>query len=84
MESAALQDQAMPGISAAMVEPEIVRQIRALDEFGWSSRRIARELGVNRGTVKRYVRGAPVDVQHRPTRRVLPRRSPQSRPLMIG
>ncbi len=71
MESAALQDQAMPVISVAMVEPEIVRQIRALDEFGWSSRRIARELGVNRGTVKRYVRGAPVDVQHRPTRRVL-------------
>jgi transposase len=68
MESAAaLQDTGAPGISGAMVEPEIVRQIKALDAFGWSSRRIAHELGVNRGTVKRYLRGA-VSVQHRPKR----------------
>lgn len=72
MESAKLQDQTARGTDGAMVEPEIVRQIRALNEFGWGTRRIARELGVNRATVKRYLRGGlAADVQHRPTRRVL-------------
>ena len=59
MESAKLQDQGAQATDGAMVEPEIVRQMRALDEFGWGTRRIARELGVNRATVKRYLRGGP-------------------------
>lgn len=72
MESAKLQDQGAQATDGAMVEPEIVRQMRALDEFGWGTRRIARELGVNRATVKRYLRGGPAaDVQRRPTRRTL-------------
>lgn len=40
-----------------MVEPEIVRQVRALSEQGWGSKRIARELGIARNTVRRYLRG---------------------------
>ncbi len=35
-----------------------VKSILALREQGWSCRRIARELGVHRGTVARYVRQA--------------------------
>ena len=40
------------------------QQVRALLQLGWSHRRIARELGVHRETVSRYVRqqraGPPV------------------------
>ncbi len=39
-----------------MVEPEIVRQVRALAVTWLSSRRIAAELGIARRTVQRYVR----------------------------
>ena len=35
-----------------------VLSIQALRNRGWSQRRIARELGVNRETVARYLRGA--------------------------
>ncbi len=38
-----------------MVEPEVVAQMVALQRMGWGSRRIARELGVARNTVKRYL-----------------------------
>ena len=31
--------------------------IRSLHEKGWSQRRIARELGINGRTVRRYIRG---------------------------
>ena len=31
--------------------------IRSLHQKGWSQRRIARELGINRRTVRRYVEG---------------------------
>src|SRR2546428_4260909 len=41
----------------SMVEPELVRQVRALGEQGWGSKRIARELGIARNTVRRYLRG---------------------------
>jgi len=39
-----------------MIEPELVRQIRELAARGWGSKRVARELGVARNTVRRYVR----------------------------
>jgi transposase len=39
----------------AMVEPEAVSAMLKLKELGWGSKRIARELGVSRGTVKRYL-----------------------------
>ena len=35
-----------------------VKSILALRQNGWSYRRIAQELGINRGTVERYVRQA--------------------------
>jgi transposase len=38
-----------------MVEPETVLAMLKLRELGWGSKRIARELGVSRGTVKRYL-----------------------------
>ena len=38
-----------------MVEPEAVAAMLRLKELGWGSKRIARELGVNRRTVKRYL-----------------------------
>jgi transposase len=40
-----------------MVETETVRLIRELSQRGWKLKRIARELGVARNTVKRYLRG---------------------------
>ena len=39
-----------------VVEAEIVRQIRALRSFRWGTRRIAQEVGVDRKTVRRYLR----------------------------
>lgn len=56
----------------SMVEPELIRRMRALAEHGWGCRRIARELGVSRNTVRRYLReGAAAEVQTRPARRRL-------------
>ena len=55
-----------------MLEPEVVRQVRQLAEHGWGSRRISRELGVARNTVKRYLRdGAAAERQERPRARLL-------------
>jgi transposase len=50
-----------------MVDPETVKQIRALAALGWGKKRIARELGVARNSVKRYLReGAAAETQSRP------------------
>lgn len=50
-----------------MVEPEAVRQVRALRERGWGCKRIAREVGIARNTVRRYLRGgAEAEKQCRP------------------
>lgn len=38
-----------------MREPEEVAAMVLLHERGWGTRRIARELGVSRNTVKRYL-----------------------------
>jgi hypothetical protein len=38
-----------------MVEPEAVTTLLRLRALGWGSKRIARELGISRGTVKRYI-----------------------------
>jgi len=39
-----------------MVEPEAAAAMLRLKEAGWGAKRIARELGLNRGTVKGYLR----------------------------
>lgn len=51
---------------ASMIEPEVVVRIRALSELRWGSKRIAREIGVSRNTVRRYLAGAVAGVQMRP------------------
>jgi len=56
----------------AMVDPEVVQQIRELRAQGWGAKRIAKELGIARNTAKRYVRGGKdALVQVRPERRAL-------------
>jgi len=54
-------------LSVAMVDPEIVRQVRALRALGWGSKRIARAVGIARNSVRRYLRaGAAAETQIRP------------------
>ena len=58
----------------SMVEQEVVQLIRVLHETGWGSKAIARELGVARNTVRRYLRhGEAAEVQVRPEARRLDR-----------
>jgi transposase len=54
-----------------MVEPEVVRQLRELKGLGWGDKRIAKELGLARNTVRRYARGAEPGEQTRPRSRAL-------------
>ncbi len=55
-----------------MVEPEIVKQLRVLHDVGWGTKRIARELGISRNSVRRYLReGAAAETQTRPGARTL-------------
>jgi hypothetical protein len=42
----------------AMLEPDEVSAILRLNELGWGSKRIARELGISGNTVKDYVAGS--------------------------
>jgi len=50
-----------------MLDPEIVTTLRALRALGWGIKRIARELGVARNSVRRYLReGAAAETQTRP------------------
>lgn len=44
------------GEGQLMQEPEDVAVMVRLHEKGWGSKRIARELGVSRNTVRRYLR----------------------------
>jgi transposase len=52
-----------------MVEPEAVAAMLRLKGLGWGSKRIARELGVSRGTVKRYLDAGGWQPFKRPERR---------------
>lgn len=38
-----------------MLKPEVVEKILSLHSLGWGKKRIAKELGINKGTVKRYL-----------------------------
>jgi transposase len=61
-----------PHREVLMIEPEVVRQLRALQRQGWGAKRIARELELARNTVRRYMRGGvDAEVQVRPHRRRL-------------
>lgn len=67
-----MTEKAEPVALEAMVDPEVVQQIRGLSAQGWGAKRIAKELGIARNTVKRYVRGNPaVLIQTRPNARAL-------------
>ena len=55
-----------------MIEADAVRQLRELRALGWGIKRIARELGIHRDTVRRYVRqGTAAEIQQRPNARCL-------------
>jgi transposase len=55
-----------------MVTPDVVRQIRTLATLRWGAKRIARELGLSKNTVKRYLRGGmDAETQTRPAARRL-------------
>jgi transposase len=54
-----------------MLEPEVVDRIRELSGQGLGSKRIARQLGVSRNSVRRYLAGATVGYQERPAARCL-------------
>lgn len=57
-----------------MLEPETVRTIIRLNQLGWGRKRIARELGIARNTVRRYLdAGGP-----------LPYRTPQRASILHG
>jgi transposase len=63
---------APPMAEVPMVEAEAVREMRELAERGWGAKRIARELGLARNTVRRYLRGgAAAEAQERPSARRL-------------
>jgi transposase len=54
-----------------MVKPEVVDRIRELSGQGLGSKRIARQLGISRNSVRRYLAGATVGFQERPAARRL-------------
>ncbi len=59
-------------LEVPMVEAEAVRQMRDLASKGWGAKRIARELGLARNTVRRYLRGGEAaEVQRHPSQQRL-------------
>jgi transposase len=54
-----------------MLEPEVVDRIHELFGQGLGSKRIARQLGISRNSVRRYLAGATVGFQQRPAARCL-------------
>ena len=62
----------LPTREVPMIEPDSVRQLRELKQKGLGVKRIARELGIARNTVRRYLREGPAaETQERPTARAL-------------
>ena len=54
-----------------MLEPDVVDRIHELSGQGLGSKRIARQLGISRNSVRRYLAGAMVGFQERPAARRL-------------
>jgi len=70
MDQTARNDRAT--FTVPMVDPEVVRHLRALHALGWGSKRIARVLGIARNSVRRYLRGGPsAETQRRPGAKTL-------------
>jgi transposase len=69
-----------------MVDSETVRLMKELSQRGWKLKRIARELGVARNTVRHYVRGgAPAGLQKRTAcRRLDDQQRAEARRLLDG
>ncbi len=63
---------APPKLEVPMVEAEAVREMRDLASRGWGAKRIARELGLARNTVRRYLRGgSAAELQQHPSQQRL-------------
>src|SRR5690242_7037549 len=63
---------APPMAEVPMVEAEAVREMRELAGRGWGAKSIARELGLARNTVRRYLRGgSAAEVQRHPSQQRL-------------
>jgi len=69
-----------------MLESEVVVRIRGLGAAGFGSKRIAREVGVSRNTVRRYLRGGEgAEEQERPrARRLSAEQEREARELYRG
>ena len=69
-----------------MLDPEVVSRIRLLRRMGWGSKRIAREVGVARNSVRRYLRdGVAAEAQERPgARRLDAEQAAEARALLDG
>ena len=69
-----------------MVELETVRLIQQMTRRGWKIKRIARELGVARNTVKRYLRGGATAAhqEHLKCRRLDPGQRQEAARLLDG
>jgi transposase len=66
------ESQVTKTVWVPMVDPEIVKQLRALHALGWGIKRIARELRIARNSVRRYLReGVAAETQTRPNARTL-------------
>lgn len=76
---------ALSGREVPMVEPEDVARIRGLRAMGWGAKRIAREVGVARNTVRRYLReGSEAERQVRlRARRLDEKRLQEARDLFV-
>src|SRR6201993_5588296 len=55
----------------AMLEPEEVSAILRLNELGWGAKRVARELGISRNTVKDYIAAGGWTAYRQPQRKRL-------------
>jgi transposase len=61
-----------PRVEVPLIEPGVVRQVRELKAKRWGVKAIARELGIAKNTVRRYLRlGPAAEVQLRPNARCL-------------
>jgi len=66
------KDSRIGSTEVEMVDPEEVRQMRELGARGWGLKSIARELGISKNTVRRYLRrGIEAEKQVRPSARCL-------------